>query len=85
MFHGRFLLLLLIIARMSMVLLRCSIGDVWVLSMSCICRNRGTKTCLVICRNRGIGTETCRAINLFPSDDLMFSALVLNLAYEIYT
>ena len=34
---------------------------------------------------RGIGTETCRVNDAFPPDDLMFSALILKLACEIYT
>ena len=34
---------------------------------------------------RGIGTETCWVNDVFPPDDLMFSALVQKLAYEIYT
>ena len=29
--------------------------------------------------------ETCRVNDVFPPDDLMFSALVLKVAYEIYT
>ena len=34
---------------------------------------------------RGICTETCWLNDVFSPDDLMFSALVLKLAYEIYT
>ena len=33
----------------------------------------------------GIGTETCWVNDVFPPDDLMFSALVLKLTYEVYT